>query len=188
MNQEHHVLTQSIGQYVNQWLKFGFITVSVLCVTLSFMLYQNIRNKMVVMVPPVMTHQASVSLVKPNESYLVQMGLFWLGLKLNISADNVLQNHRILKSHVMPEKWGAIHNVLEQEATAVQKNRINSVFYATNQEIDLDALTLRITGKLEKRVGERLVSNKAAHFVMQFYYHNGSLQISELYQTNKDKG
>ena len=186
MDQQHHVLTQSIGSYVNQWLKFGFITTAVLSLGLGFALYQNMRHKMIVMVPPVMTHQASVSLVKPDESYVVQMGLFWLGLKLNISNDNVAQNHRILKSHIHPDHWGGLQNVLEQEALYVQKNKITSVFYPTNQEIDLDHLRLRVTGKLQKRVGERLISDKTAHFIVCFCYHNGSLQVTDMVQ-HRDK-
>lgn len=182
MDSAHHNLIQSISGYVNQWLKFGFIATTVLSLGLGFALYQSMRHKMIVMVPPVMTHQASVSLVKPDESYVVQMGLFWLGLKLNISSDNVEQNHRILKSHIHPDAWGALQNILEQEAHYVQKNKITSVFYPTNQEIDLDRLRLRVTGKLQKRVGERLISDKTAHFVMQFYYHNGALQIIDMFQ------
>ena len=181
MDQQHHELSKHLGQYVNNWLKLGFIATSLLSVILSGVLYYQIRHKMVVMVPPVMTHQASVSLVKPDESYLVQMGLFWLGLKLNISADNVLQNHRILKTHIVPSKWGSIHNILEEEAKAVQKGRINSVFYPVGQEVDAVNLRLKVTGKLQKRIGERLISDKTASFIMAFKYYNGSLQIKELY-------
>lgn len=182
MDQQHHELSKHLGRYVNLWLKISLIGSVLLNIILSVVLTYQMRHKMVVMVPPVMTHQASVSLVRPDESYLVQMGLFWLGLKLNISADNVEQNHRILKTHIVPSKWGEIHNILEEEAKAVKKGRINSVFYPVAQAVDGENLRLKITGKLQKRIGERLISDKTAHFIMGFVYQNGALQIKALYQ------
>ena len=143
MDLSHYTLQQSIGSYVNKWLKFALIATSTVSVVLAYLLYQNMRHKMTILVPPVVTHQMSLSVVRADESYLVQMGLFWLGLKLNISPDNVNQNHKILRTHIAPKAWGEIQQILEQEAEAIKTGRIASVFYPTAQEVDLPQLCRR---------------------------------------------
>lgn len=185
MDASHHQLGQSLGQYVNRWLKLGFIFMSLVSLVLSYALYQTIKHKMVTLIPPVLSHQMSISMVEPDDSYLAQMALFLLGMKLNVSPDNVLLNHQVLKSYTSPKTWGELNSILEKEAKDIQDGRISSVFYPSEQEISIERLQVKVKGMLEKRVGLRLVSRDEAHFVVQFDYYNGALQVKAMYALQK---
>ncbi|GGG09623.1 MULTISPECIES: type IV conjugative transfer system protein TraE [Cysteiniphilum] len=185
MDASHHQLGQSLGQYVNRWLKLGFIFMSLVSVVLSYGLYQTIKHKMVTLIPPVLSHQMSISMVEPDDSYLAQMALFLLGMKLNVSPDNVLLNHKVLKSYTSPKTWGELNSLLEKESKDIQEGRISSVFYPSEQEISIERLQVKVKGMLEKRVGLRLVSHQEVSFVVQFDYYNGSLQVKDIFEVEK---
>ncbi|WP_119328396.1 type IV conjugative transfer system protein TraE [Cysteiniphilum halobium] len=185
MDASHHQLGQSLGQYVNRWLKIGFIFMSLVSIVLAYALYQTIKHKMVTLVPPVLSHQMSISLIEPDDSYLAQMALFLLGMKLNVSPDNVLLNHRVLKSHTSPKTWGQLNSVLEKEAKDIQEGRISSVFYPSEQEMSIERLQVKVKGMLEKRVGLRLVSHQEVRFIVQFDYYNGSLHVKDIVELKK---
>ncbi|WP_192484662.1 MULTISPECIES: type IV conjugative transfer system protein TraE [Cysteiniphilum] len=188
MDFSHHKLAQSVGQYVNRWLKWGCILMSLSVLVLSVMLYQALQHQRTILVPPVMAQKMSISMVNPDESYLIQHGLFLLGLKLNISPNNVDQNHRILKTYITSSAYGELNNLLEAEAKTIKKDQISSVFYPADQVVDLRTLKLKISGILEKRVGKRLVSDNKHDFVLEFAYNNGALQIKNVYEVKDSKG
>jgi conjugal transfer pilus assembly protein TraE len=179
----------SIGQLrqLNRYLMIALLAMSVAIAGMGLALYRAIGYKSVVLMPPVLSQQMTISDVMPDASYLQQMGLFLLSLRLNITPSNINNHFETFLSHVNSSVYGAVSVDLDKEKKAVEQGRITSAWYPYNQEINANDLSVKITGRLDKYVGNRRISNKDQTYVLAFDYTKGSLSITDYYQIEDKK-
>ena len=174
---------------MNRYLMIALLAMSIALVGMSFAMYRAIGHKSVVLMPPVLSQQMTISDVMPDASYLQQMGLFLISLRLNITPNNVEHNFKTFLDHVNSKIYGQVSVDLDAETQAVQQSRITSAFYPREQSIDADTLSVKITGRLDKYVGNRQISSKDQTYVLTFDYSKGSLTITDYYRlSDRAKG
>ena len=169
-------------QKINKLLFSCLIGMCVVLVVMSFALYRAIGYKSTILMPPVLTQQMTISDVMPDVSYLQQMGLYLISLRLNVTPSNVEHNFKAFLLHVRPNIYGLLQSTLNQETKEIENSGTTSAFYPRQQEINIDNLAVKITGRLDKYVGKRQISSRDASFVLVFRYSNGSLSISDYYR------
>ena len=167
---------------VNRYLMIALIAMAMALVGMSIAVYRAIGHKSVVLMPPVLSQQMTISDVMPDASYLQQMGLFLISLRLNITPSNVENHFQTFLTHVHSSIYGQISVDLDAEVKAIQQGRITSAFYPREQSIDADTLAVKITGRLDKYVGNRQISSKDQTYVLVFDYSKGSLTITDYYR------
>ena len=176
-----------IARAANKLLLIAFISSLVAVMILSACLYRAIGQKTVTLVPPVMNQRTTVSAVKPDQAYLDMMARYLLGLKLNITPATVQQNHKLLLNYVNHAHYPQIQKILTEDQQAVQKHDISSVFYPDETTSKVSNLTVRISGTLVKKVGERPLKPSQVTYQLQFSYDNGLLKLNAMNQLKKTK-
>lgn len=185
MDYEHYQGSVASLKKLNKYLLIAVISLCVVLVGMCAAVYRAIGHKSTVLVPPVLTQQMTISDVMPDKSYLNQMALYLILLRLNVTPDNAQRNFKAFLSHVNSRIYGQMAASLDEDKKAIQQSRITSAFYPSNQEINPQAMSVKITGRLDKYVGKRSVSSKQETYVMTFDYHNGTLSILDYYKLKK---
>lgn len=179
----------SVGQLrqLNRYLMIALVAMSVAIAGMGLALYRAIGQKSVVLMPPVLSQQMTISDVMPDASYLQQMGLFLLSLRLNITPSNIENHFATFLTHVNSKAYGKISVALDKEKKAVEQGRITSAWYPHNQAINANDLSVKITGRLDKYVGNRKISSADHSYILVFDYTKGSLSITDYYQIEDKK-
>ena len=180
MELKHNKTTLDIVKSLNRLLLVGFMTMSVVAISMSGLTWHFAKRQLHTLVPPVINQQMSVSAVMPDESYLGQMGLFLLTQFLNVTPANIDANHAVLLRYVNSAHYGAISAMLTKEADFVKKHETSAVFYALAPEISVEKLQIKIPGTLKKWTGKRLVVSEEQVYRLQFSYTNGVLQLESI--------
>ena len=187
MDYEHYQGSVSQFKTLNRYLMLALAGFSLVLVGMSAALYRAIGHKSVVLMPPVLSQQMTISDVMPDASYLQQMGLFLLSLRLNITPSNIDNHFKSFLTHVHPSIYGDISVGLDEEKKAVQAGRITSAWYPHYQAINPEDLSVKITGRLDKYVGNRLISSKEQTYILVFNYRRGSLSIKDYYRLKEQQ-
>lgn len=187
MDYEHYQGSVRQLKILNKSLMIALVGMSLVLIGMSGALYRAIGHKSMVLVPPVLSQQMTISDVMPDAAYLQQMGLFLLSLRLNITPSNMENHVKTFLTHVHPKAYGAIAGQLDEEKKAVQTGRITSAWYPHAQSINPNDLSVKITGRLDKYVGSRNISSKDQTFVLVFDYTDGSLSITDYYRLEDEK-
>ncbi|WP_116964216.1 type IV conjugative transfer system protein TraE [Fastidiosibacter lacustris] len=174
---------------MNRYLTIVLLAMAVALVGMSIAVYRAIGHKSVVLMPPVLTQQMTISDVMPDAAYLQQMGLFLVSLRLNITPSNIDNHFKTFLTHVNSSIYGQVSVELDEEIKAVQRGRITSAFYPREQLINPHDLSVKITGRLDKYVGNRQISSKDQTYLLTFDYNQGHLSIIDYYrlESNQDK-
>jgi conjugal transfer pilus assembly protein TraE len=173
---------------LNKYLIYALVAMSVALLGMSAAVYRAIGYKSVILMPPVLSQQMTISDVMPDKAYLQQMGLFLVGLRLNITPSNIDNNFKAFLTHVNSKIYGRVSTKLDEEIKTVQKGRITSAFYPREQKINPTNLSVKIMGRLDKYVGNRMISSKDQTYVLAFDYTNGSLSLMDYYSIESTKG
>ncbi|MCF6768387.1 type IV conjugative transfer system protein TraE [Thiotrichales bacterium 19S11-10] len=172
---------------LNRYLIIALVAMSLSLIAMSFCVYRAIGYKTVTLVPPLLSQQMSISDIRPDRSYVEQMGLFLTSLRLNVTPLNVDKNFHTLLLHVSPKYYGEMELALDQEAKVIKKGDISAVFYPTGQLLNIADSSLTIAGRIDKYVSSRLISSERKNFKLIFDYKDGSLTIDDFFQLEDQK-
>lgn len=185
MDKNKYANTLEIAKSLNRLLLIGFFGLVLACVGMGFSIYRLIGHKTVILMPPVMSQQMTVSDVKPDASYLQQMSLFLMGLKLNVTPNNVQYNFELLLDYVDAKAYPSLLDSLSNQAKFVKKQKLSAVFYADDVQVDPKHLMTKVSGVIEKTVGTRRLDPEKVSYLMEYKYNNGVLSIVNI--TKEDK-
>lgn len=130
------------------------------------------------MVVPVEISQSfTISDHSVDASYLRQMGLFFIGERLNITPTNIEQNHHIILQYTDPRFYHEFVNILNKEKEAIVKQNISSVFYPEEIMPSSKELAVLIKGSLMHWVGGIPLAPVKKSYVIKFSYKSGYLKV-----------
>lgn len=187
MDYQHYQGAISQLKQLNRYLMIALLAMAVAMAGMGLALYRAIGQKSVVLMPPVLSQQMTISDVMPDASYLQQMGLFLLSLRLNVTPSNITNHFETFLTHVHPSAYGEIAKALDKEKEVVEKGRISAAWYPSAQAINPEDLSVKITGRLDKYVGARRISSENHHFVLVFDYTQGSLSMTDYFETKDNQ-
>jgi conjugal transfer pilus assembly protein TraE len=167
----------SISKTLNYLLVIGFVIAMLANTILAVSLYRVAVNKSSTITPPIISKAFSISGSQVDESYLAQMGEYFLYLKLNVTPANVEAQYSRLLDYVDTDYWHTIQPRLVREATEIKSANLSSNFNVTKIAVDLPAMQVKISGSLKKYVGSRALATEQASYITSLHYDNGLLTI-----------
>lgn len=136
-------------------------------------------HKEVIVIPAVVNQPFAISDTSVDGAYLEQMALFFTYLRFNVNPNNIDMQQHILEQYLAPEVEGEIQDLLADEDNAVKANKISSQFYLNGITVDPDALTVEVSGTLNKTVGNLNLAPQNKDYLLKFSYHYGRLQLTD---------
>ncbi|SGZ09610.1 type IV conjugative transfer system protein TraE [Moritella viscosa] len=169
----------AIIKSLNYLLLIGFIISMLVNAILGVSLYKVAVNKSSTITPPIISKAFSISGSQVDESYLAQMGEYFLYLKLNVTPANVEKQYSRLLDYVDTSHWSAIQPKLVREALEIKKSNIANTFNvnADGIAVDLPSMQVKMTGTIKKYVGSRALTPEEATYIVSLRYSNGILTI-----------
>lgn len=128
-------------------------------------------------IPAVLTKPITVSNYSADTSYLRQMGLFFATERLNLTPENVKQNHKILLQYTDPKFYQEFFKILDQEQETIIKQKLSSVFYPTAVIVDPGKLIVYLKGTLNRSVGSLALNSMPKSYLIKFSYSSGILRV-----------
>ncbi len=177
MLKANEVSILAISKTLNYLLVIGFLISMLANATLSVALYQVAVNKTSTITPPIISKAFSISGSQVDESYLAQMGEYFLYLKLNVTPANVERQYSRLLDYVSSDYWSSIQPRLVREANEIRKSNISNTFNVTGIKVDLAAMEVRMDGMLKRYVGSRALAPERATYTVALSYVSGVLTI-----------
>lgn len=174
----------AISKSLNYLLAIGFIIAMIGNTVLGVSLYRVSVNKSSTITPPIISKAFNISGSKVDESYLSQMGEYFLYLKLNVTPANVEAQYSRLLDYVDAAYWGSIQPRLVREVTEIKKSNISNTFNLQHMAVDLPAMQVKMTGTLKRYVGSRALAPEKAVYTMSLSYSNGLLTIIGIKKDN----
>lgn len=155
-------------------LVFGLLIANVLLVALAW--YTSVHQK--VLVTPFESNSGFAnSDTFVDSHYLSAMSENFIYSRLNVTPSTVSAQHERLLKFVDGADYGAFESVLLKEAKAIQKHTISSDFVITNMQLEPNALKARVTGVLERHVGNRALSPSRRTYELTYRYRFARLSI-----------
>jgi len=178
MLKANEVSVVAISKTLNYLLVIGFLISMFANAILSVALYQVAVNKTSTITPPIISKAFSISGSKVDESYLAQMGEYFLYLKLNVTPANVERQYSRLLDYVSADYWSSIQPRLVREAKELRKSNISNTFNVTRIKVNLAAMAVRMDGTLNRYVGSRPLTPEPATYTVSLSYASGVLTIT----------
>ena len=170
---------QHLIQYRNGYLILAFISL-ILNILLVLAIFRLIGHERIVIVPPTINKSFWVTSNQVSPEYLSEMSLFFINLRLNVTASNVASQGELLLRYVAPSNYNAIKTDLLTEAENLKKNHITTAFFPINVDVDTKKLLARVTGDIQSTVGDSRVPSQHVAYQINYTYSNGRLFVASL--------
>lgn len=138
------------------------------------------RHERIIIVPP--TLKEPVALDKSNVPihYLEQMGVFFATLAGNLSPSSAEYQASVLAQYAPDE-----HEVAREligTASYIKKYNIYQSFYPESVDVSGDnPFTVKVSGKVERRVGNTVISREKVDYIMEVTYNNYRVFLKSIY-------
>jgi conjugal transfer pilus assembly protein TraE len=166
---------------LNAGLLIGFLVMLIVNLGLGVTVYQLVIHKSRTMTPPTLSKAFTISDATVDESYLEQMGEYFLNLKLNVTPASVHRKYSILLDYVTEEDWPNVQPTLLREAEYIKAENISSRFDVEDVAIALSRLEVRFSGVLQKHVGSRPLDPEPTTYVVSMNY-AGEISVRSILQ------
>ena len=114
-----------------------------------------------------------------DAQYLKLMSENFLFLRLNVTPESVVAQHKQLLSMVSNSSYQAI---LENEARLINQQKISSHFDITHIQVNPKNLECNIKGLMHRSVGIRSLTDERLQYLLKFKYQFGRLQLVKFVQ------
>lgn len=159
-----------------------FLKLMLLLLGVGFILNATIfkRDDKVIIVPPQLKDTVTLEKNSAPVHYLEQMGVFFASMAGNLSPSsaeyqaNVLAKYAVNESEVARELFGT--------ASYVKRYNMYQSFYPESVTVSGDnPYIIKVGGKVERRIGNSVISREVVEYVMEVTYSNYKLFLNSIY-------
>ena len=146
----------------------------------SVIIYKQRNDERWVFLPPNINQKITLTANNPDSNYLKEMAIFLLSLKLNVTPKTIDGSHQLFEEYVDSSVYGQIEQSLLEEAQQIKKGDISGTFIVTQAQADSQRRMAKITGFLNKSVGNRKIQQEVVSYLVQFSYEAGKLHLTSI--------
>ncbi|HFL1539369.1 TPA: type IV conjugative transfer system protein TraE [Enterobacter asburiae] len=175
-------------------LALGFIFLGVTVVlSLSVNVIQGINNyrlqneQRTVTTPMLYSTPFAVSQNYGDASWLQQMALSFVALRLNVSPETVDASHATLLEFIRPSAQNQLKVVLAEEANRIKADNVNSAFYKTSIRVWPEAGRVEIRGELRTWIGDSKPFPELKHYVLNVRRQDGVSWLEKFGEIKDEK-
>ena len=133
-----------------------------------------LQNEQKVVVTPMLYHAPfAVSQNQSDASFLEQMALSFISLRLNVTPETVDAQHDQLLKFVYPASQNDLKILLAEDAKRIKENNVNSCFYWTFARAYPIENRVEVRGELKTWIGNSRPYSDFKHYVLQFNRFDG---------------
>ncbi|WP_227637585.1 type IV conjugative transfer system protein TraE [Klebsiella grimontii] len=156
-------------------IALGYICLgTVLGLSLTTNIIQGINNyrlqteQKVAVTPMLFNAPFAVSQNQADASYLEQLGLSFIALRLNVTPETVDAQHAQLLRYVFPGAQNSLKIQLAEDAKRIKDNNVNASFYMTSVRTYPAENRVDIRGELKTWIGDSAPYSEIKSYVLQF--------------------
>lgn len=154
-------------------MAIAFIFMSVLIVlSLSVNVIQGVNNyrlqneQRTAVTPMAFNAPFAVSQNSADASYLQQMALSFIALRLNVSSETVDASHQALLQYIRPGAQNQMKVILAEEAQRIKNDNVNSAFFQTSARVWPQYGRVEIRGVLKTWIGDSKPFTDIKHYIL----------------------
>lgn len=147
--------------------------------------YRLQNEQKVVVTPMLFSAPFAVSQNQADASYLQQMALSLIALRLNVTPETVDASHEQLMTFVRPASQNALKVKLAEDAKRIKDNNVNSAFYMTSVRVYPSSNRVDVRGQLKTWIGDSKPYAELKDYVLQFDRHDGISWLSHFGEITK---
>jgi conjugal transfer pilus assembly protein TraE len=133
-------------------------------------------NQKVIVLPPVVTDEFTLTGNSYSRSYLEQIALYLSDRLLTISPTTVKSSFDTVLKFAPESVSRLLKESLDKQADTIIKERVYQVFYPTI--FDISPNTLSVSGNLKRFAGNVYQSEAETTVIFQYYVHYGRIYIT----------
>lgn len=181
-------------QSTTRVIAVGFICLGTLfTLSLATNIIQGINNyrlqteQKVVVTPMLFSAPFAVSQNQADASYLEQLGLSFIALRLNVTPETVDAQHAQLLRYVFPGAQNSLKIQLAEDAKRIKDNNVNASFYMTSVRAYPAENRVDIRGELKTWIGDSAPYSEIKSYVLQFNRVDGVSWLARFGEINNEK-
>jgi conjugal transfer pilus assembly protein TraE len=175
-------------------IAIGFLCMGVFNVlSLTVNIIQGINNyrlqneQRTVTTPMAFQAPFAVSQNQMDASYLQQMGLSFISLRLNVSPETVDAQHQALLHYVRPASQNALRVKLAEDAKQIKSNNVNSAFFMTGVRVFPASGRVEFRGELKTWIGDSAPYSEIRHYALFLTREDGVTWLSRFAEVKDEK-
>jgi conjugal transfer pilus assembly protein TraE len=129
----------------------------------------------------------AVSQNQADASYLEQLGLSFIALRLNVTPETVDAQHAQLLRYVFPGAQNSLKIQLAEDAKRIKDNNVNASFYMTSVRTYPAENRVDIRGELKTWIGDSAPYSEIKSYVLQFNRVDGVSWLARFGEINNEK-
>lgn len=147
-----------------------------------------LQNEQKVAVTPMLFDAPfAVSQNQSDASYLQQLALSFIALRLNVTPETVEASHAVLLAFVKPAAQNALKVTLAEDAKRIKANNVNSAFYQTSVKVFPASNRVDIRGELKTWIGNSQPYTELKHYVLELKREDGITWLSRFGEVEHEK-
>ena len=181
-------------QNTTRVIAVGFISLgTLLTLSLATNIIQGINNyrlqteQKVAVTPMLFSAPFAVSQNQADASYIEQLGLSFVALRLNVTPETVDAQHQQLLRYVLPASQNSLKVQLAEDAKRIKENNVNATFYMTSVRAWPAENRVDIRGELKTWIGDSKPYSEIKTYVLQFYRVDGVSWLARFGEVNNEK-
>lgn len=135
---------------------------------LGFVLWYQAGRQAVVLLPASLDKKAILTPKHVSAAYLEAMAVMLVNDRLNVTPDTIAGNDQHLLLFVAPDYYAAFKQKLRDEESVVIEDKVASTFYIRSIHSRPADLSVTVTGRLKRWVGERLIGESEKRYRLGF--------------------
>jgi conjugal transfer pilus assembly protein TraE len=160
-------------------LVFGLLIANVLLAGLAWVTHYHQRIEITPFFGGDGYHKSESSL---DAHYVGLMSENFIYSRLNVTPDTVSSNFQRLATYVNAANYSEVMKLLNHESEVVKSKKISSNFVITSLKINMKALTVDVSGVLQRHVGLREIPPENMIYRLSYTYQLGRLTINRFKQ------
>jgi len=157
----------------------GFLCLIVFFQTFTIMMIGKKQDRVLIS-PPVITESFWLDSNTVSESYLRQIGDYFIKTAMTVTPNTVESQYQYILNNVYPEYFGDVKGQLLRRGNDVKNKGISTVFISKSYDIDMQTLTVNVRGDLIVITGRNRTDPMPKHFAAQFIYEHDRLYLKEI--------
>lgn len=129
----------------------------------------------------------AVSQNSADASYLQQMALAFIALRLNVSSETVEASHQALLQYIRPGAQNEMKVILAEEAKRIKDDNVNSAFFQTSVRVWPQNGRVEIRGALKTWIGNSDPFTDIRHYILILKRENGVTWLDNFGEVRDEK-